>query len=81
MKIYMAGVGGMLGEAFYDEFKTLNNIKCTDLNLTEEWLGHLDFRDSKSAPFIGFLYSKNKNSSIADSRLITSEFLQLKRIS
>jgi dTDP-4-dehydrorhamnose reductase len=44
-KIYMAGVGGMLGEAFYKTFKDDYEIKCTDIDLNEPWLSYLDFRD------------------------------------
>ena len=42
----MAGVGGMLGEAFYKYFYNENYLlKCTDIDLNEEWLSFLDFRD------------------------------------
>ncbi len=44
----MAGVGGMLGEAFYEEFKKTNSLKCSDINPTEDWLSYLDFRDEAS---------------------------------
>lgn len=44
-KIYIAGCGGMLGEAFYTQFKDDYNIKCTDKDLNAEWLSFLDFRD------------------------------------
>lgn len=44
-KIYMAGVGGMLGKAFYNEFKNDYELKCTDKDVNEEWLSFLDFRD------------------------------------
>ena len=44
-KIYMAGCGGMLGEAFYEQFKNEYTIKCTDKDTNEEWLSFLDFRD------------------------------------
>lgn len=44
-KIYIAGSGGMLGEAFYTQFKDEYEIKCTDKDVNEEWLSHLDFRD------------------------------------
>ncbi|MBA2330748.1 MAG: NAD(P)-dependent oxidoreductase, partial [Flavisolibacter sp.] len=43
-KIFMAGVGGMLGEAFYTIFKDEYDIKCTDIDLNESWLEYLDFR-------------------------------------
>lgn len=44
-KIYMAGVGGMLGEAFYSQFKNDYELKCTDKDVNEDWLSFLDFRD------------------------------------
>jgi dTDP-4-dehydrorhamnose reductase len=44
-KIYMAGAGGMLGEAFYRVFKDDFDIKCTDKDVNAEWLSYLDFRD------------------------------------
>jgi len=44
-KIYIAGCGGMLGEAFYKQFKTDYFLKCTDKDVNEEWLTFLDFRD------------------------------------
>jgi dTDP-4-dehydrorhamnose reductase len=47
-KIYMAGVGGMLGEAFYKQFKDDYEVKCTDIDVNENWLSLLDFRDEKA---------------------------------
>jgi len=44
-KIYIAGCGGMLGEAFYTQFKEDYELKCTDKDVNEEWLSFLDFRD------------------------------------
>ena len=44
-KIFMAGVGGMLGEAFYHVFKNNYEIRCTDIDVNTEWLSFLDFRD------------------------------------
>ncbi len=44
-KIYIAGSGGMLGEAFYNQFKNSYTLKCTDKDVNEEWLSFLDFRD------------------------------------
>lgn len=41
----MAGVGGMLGEAFYNVFKDQYDLKCTDLDVNEDWLSELDFRN------------------------------------
>jgi dTDP-4-dehydrorhamnose reductase len=47
-KIYMAGVGGMLGEGFYTIFKNDYELKCTDIDVNEPWLSYLDFRDYES---------------------------------
>jgi len=44
-KIYIAGCGGMLGEAFYLKFKDSYILKCTDKDVNVEWLSFLDFRD------------------------------------
>jgi dTDP-4-dehydrorhamnose reductase len=44
-RIYMAGVGGMLGEAFHHVFAGEHELLCTDKDVNAPWLGHLDFRD------------------------------------
>lgn len=44
-KIFIAGCGGMLGEAFYQQFKDSYILKCTDKDVNENWLSFLDFRD------------------------------------
>ena len=44
-KIYIAGCGGMLGEAFYKVFSEEYELKCTDIDVNEVWLSYLDFRD------------------------------------
>lgn len=44
-KIYIAGCGGMLGEAFYTQFKNEYELKCTDKDVNDSWLEFLDFRD------------------------------------
>lgn len=44
-KIYIAGCGGMLGEAFYNQFKGDYVLKCTDKDVNADWLSFLDFRD------------------------------------
>lgn len=44
-KIYIAGSGGMLGEAFYQQFKEDYELKCTDKDVNDTWLQFLDFRD------------------------------------
>ncbi len=43
-KIYIAGCGGMLGEAFYGQFKDDYELKCTDKDVNASWLSLLDFR-------------------------------------
>lgn len=44
-KIYIAGAGGMLGEAFYEVFRESFDLKCTDKDVNSDWLTFLDFRD------------------------------------
>ncbi len=43
-KIYIAGCGGMLGEAFHQKFSDAD-LKCTDIDTNADWLSYLDFRD------------------------------------
>ena len=47
-KIYIAGCGGMLGEAFYKVFLEDYELKCTDIDVNEKWLSYMDFRDIES---------------------------------
>ncbi len=47
-KIYIAGAGGMLGEAFYEQYKDDYLLKCTDIDVNENWLTFLDFRDKQA---------------------------------
>lgn len=44
-KIYIAGCGGMLGEAFYTQFGKDYILRCTDKDVNESWLSFVDFRD------------------------------------
>ena len=44
-RVYMAGCGGMLGQAFHEESDPLTETRCTDIDVDESWLEHLDFRD------------------------------------
>jgi len=44
-KIYIAGSGGMLGEAFYKVFKEGYSLKCTDIDKNEEWISFLNFNN------------------------------------
>lgn len=46
-KIYIAGCGGMLGEAFYNVFKKEYILKCTDININENWISYLNFNNYK----------------------------------
>lgn len=41
----MAGLDGMLGEAFHNVFGPRHELKCTDIDVNADWLSHLDFRD------------------------------------
>jgi dTDP-4-dehydrorhamnose reductase len=43
-RIYIAGCGGMLGDAFYKQFNNNYELKCTDIDVNENWLSYLDFR-------------------------------------
>lgn len=45
MRIYIAGAGGMLGDAFMRHFGRNHELKCTDINPGEENLPYCDFRD------------------------------------
>ena len=47
-RIYIAGCGGMLGEAFHRVFGEHNELKCTDKIANESWLETLDFRDNEA---------------------------------
>lgn len=44
-KIYMAGCGGMLGDAFHQQFRNDFALRCTDIDVNEDWLSYLDFRN------------------------------------
>ena len=44
----MSGVGGMLGEAFYKQFKDDHTLKSTDIDVNADWLSYLDFRNYES---------------------------------
>ncbi len=47
-KIYIAGGGGMLGEAFYRVFGKEYDLRVTDIDCNEPWIHFLDFRDYDS---------------------------------
>jgi dTDP-4-dehydrorhamnose reductase len=55
-RIYMAGCGGMLGEAFHHVFTPGAELRCTDIDVNEDWLSYLDFRDFDAyrADVLGF---------------------------
>lgn len=44
-RIYIAGGGGMLGEAFKKNFEDDYELFCTDIDVNEEWISFLDFRE------------------------------------
>ena len=44
-KIYIAGAGGMLGEAFFKVFSVNYKLYCSDINVNEKWISYLDFRN------------------------------------
>jgi dTDP-4-dehydrorhamnose reductase len=44
-RIYIAGCGGMLGEAFHRIFGDAHELKCSDVDVNSAWLSYLDFRD------------------------------------
>jgi dTDP-4-dehydrorhamnose reductase len=46
MKVMMTGVGGMLGEAFYEVLSAKGyELHCSDIITTDEWISYLDFRN------------------------------------
>jgi len=47
-RVYIAGCGGMLGQAFYEEFGAGIDVRCTDIDVNDAWLEYLDFRDLES---------------------------------
>lgn len=56
MRIYVAGCGGMLGEAVQRVFSAGGDeLMCTDIDLNAPWIEHCDFRD-----FAGYRRSVEK---------------------
>jgi dTDP-4-dehydrorhamnose reductase len=45
MRVYLAGVGGMLGEALHKVLAENHTLLCSDLNQNESWLEKCDFRN------------------------------------
>jgi len=48
VKLYIAGCGGMLGEAMHRVLSQEHTLKCTDIDLNAKWLDFCDFRDFRS---------------------------------
>lgn len=47
-RVYIAGCGGMLGEAVYQLWSSQCQVKASDIDVNEEWLSHADVRDFES---------------------------------
>ena len=45
MRVYVAGCGGMLGEAVHKVFVEMHEVECSDIDLNADWLSFCDFRD------------------------------------
>ena len=45
MRIYVAGCGGMLGEAIHSVLGMEHELCCTDIDVNDTWLHYCDFRD------------------------------------
>lgn len=45
MRVYIAGCGGMLGEAAHKVFSETHDVACSDIDLNADWLSYCDFRD------------------------------------
>tara|TARA_B100001123_G_scaffold178734_1_gene204823 strand:+ start:793 stop:1692 length:900 start_codon:yes stop_codon:yes gene_type:complete len=58
-KIFLSGVGGMLGEAFYKIFSKKYKLKCTDKDVNENWLEYLDFCNSENYKLLVEKFSPN----------------------
>lgn len=44
-RVYIAGCGGMLGQAVYDLFDGIATVCATDIDLNESWLSYADIRN------------------------------------
>jgi dTDP-4-dehydrorhamnose reductase len=44
-RVYIAGCGGMLGEAVYARFKDHATVLATDIDVNADWLSYADVRD------------------------------------
>jgi dTDP-4-dehydrorhamnose reductase len=47
-RIYIAGAGGMLGDAFHRVFGPAHELRCSDIDVNAQWISPLDFRDFDS---------------------------------
>src|SRR5689334_23241108 len=47
-RVYIAGCGGMLGDAVYRQFSSVCEVKATDIDVNAAWLSHADVRDFKA---------------------------------
>ena len=45
MRVYVAGCGGMLGEAVHKVFAEKHEVECSDIDLNVDWLSFCDFRN------------------------------------
>ena len=45
MRMFLAGVGGMLGEAIHKVLAEKHDLTCTDIDVNEAWLEKCDFRE------------------------------------
>lgn len=46
-RVYIAGCGGMLGRAVYQDLSAISTLKATDIDLNIDWLSYADVRDYK----------------------------------
>jgi len=44
-RVYIAGCGGMLGEAVYEYFEPRSTVFATDIDVNTDWLSYADVRD------------------------------------
>jgi dTDP-4-dehydrorhamnose reductase len=44
-RVYIAGCGGMLGEAVYEYFSKKTTVEASDIDVNTEWLKYADVRD------------------------------------
>ena len=44
-RMYVAGCGGMLGDAVYEHFAPIADVRAADIDVNEDWLAYGDVRD------------------------------------